>query len=141
MVIKDFSELHKEWLKKEKQMRLKNVSEKTFNFVRDNPGVTYADIKKYIASIGLNPGSAIAFIGKSIKASQMMKVDGHYYTSIPEYKYPKQPAKIKKVVQEVKPVEPVNRAPKLSAEYIVSHIPVNEAKSLYLELKEIFENV
>ena len=66
--------------------------------------------------------------------------DGRYYALQKEYtplKYKNKNTKPK--VKKEPPV--VKTAPRLSAEYIVEHIGIAEAKVLYRELKEIFENV
>jgi len=145
--IKGFSELYEEWkILKEQQMKPQlfrtttNVTRETFNYVVNNPGCVASDIVKHISSKGMNPSSASAILTACIKQNMIKREDGHYYALQKEYtplKYQSKNTKPK--VKKEPPV--VKTAPRLSAEYIVEHIGIAEAKVLYRELKEIFENV
>ena len=146
MPIKDFSELFDEWKKQQEKKMFKptnNVTKETFNYVVSHPGCRSHDLVTYITSIGLNPSSATAILTACVKQKKIKRENGKYfalqnvYTPL-KFKYKK--AEQKPEPEVVKVPEPA-KPPRLSAEYIVSHIPVNEAKALYIELKEIFENV
>ena len=138
MSIKNFSELYEKW--KEKQMQLfkttTNVTRETFNFVVANPGCKSAEVESYVSKNGMNASSASAILTACVKQGMIKRQDGRYYAQQSEYT----PLKYKN--KNTKPKPPVVKtAPKLSAEYIVTNIGIAEAKVLYRELKEIFENV
>jgi len=132
-----------------------NITRMTFNYVRDNPGVTAKQAGEHIRSLGLKPHSAIAMMSASVGYGIMRREDNKYYTTVPEYiplKKPK-PKNPKPVVKkEPKPVTPQQGikallpepkaaptpTPKLTNDYILSNIDVKQALSLYRELINIF---
>ena len=140
MSIKNFSELYEQWKDQKMQPQLfkptTNVTRETFNFVVNNPGCKSAEVESYISGKGLNANSASAILTACVKQAMIKRQDGRYYALQKEYT----PLKYKSK-NTPKPKPEVKTAPKLSAEYIVTNIGIAEAKVLYRELKEIFENV
>jgi hypothetical protein len=129
-----------------------NITRLTFNFVRDNPGLTAKQVGQHIAFLGLKPHSAIAMMSASVANGIMRKDDqSRYYTTVPEYTPLKKPkpknkpsagiaALPVKGVEKVERVERVNPIQQPTAVSILHTLNVVQAKRLYQELKVIFEN-
>jgi len=131
-----------------------NITRLTFNFVRDNPGLTAKQVGEYIKSKGLKPHSAIAMMSASVKFGIMRKDDqSRYYATVPEYTPLKKPKPKNKAnagiaalpvqgvekVERVERVERVNPIQQATAHSILHTLNVVQAKRLYEELKIIFE--
>jgi hypothetical protein len=133
-----------------------NITRMTFDYVRDNPGVTAKEAGEYIKSKGLKAHSAIAMMSASVGCGIMRREGNKYYTTVPEY----MPLKKRKIVS-VKPTkrpeskgikallaipkpEPTPMLPKreepfvLTAKYVIENIKIGEAKLLHKELTRIF---
>ena len=137
-----------------------NITRMTFEYVRDNPGLTAKQVGEHIASLGLKAHSAIAMMSASVGCG-MMRRDEHarYYTTVNEYRPIKKPkpkgtpnigSKAPKpitskgikallgtptrVVQESQAKIEVP----LTNDYILSRLDVRQALSLYRELISIF---
>ena len=136
-----------------------NITRMTFEYVRDNPGLTAKQVGEHIASLGLKAHSAIAMMSASVKCG-LMRRDEHarYYTTVNEYrpikkpkpkgtpsvsiKKPKPPTPqqgIKALLAEPKQELPTRKVePELTNDYILSKLDVRQALSLYRELISIF---
>jgi hypothetical protein len=145
---------------KEKQMQttapkdtgfriINNVSRKSYEFVVANPGVKPSDITAWAKKNGFNPDSAYAIASNSVRMGTMRRdANGGFVALAREYSpikakskktgiipsAPKAPKAPKPVLDEAKAVATT----KLTAKYIVENIGIGEAKTLYLELKQIF---
>jgi hypothetical protein len=130
-----------------------NITRMTFDYVRDNPGVTAKQAGDYIKSKGLKPHSAIAMMSASVGCGIMRREGNRYYTTVPEY----MPLKKRKITTTTPVKKPENKGIKalldkptsmplytlptkqeLTNEYILSKIGVKQALSLYMELIDIF---
>jgi hypothetical protein len=136
-----------------------NIARTTFNYVRDNPGLTAKQVGEHMRSLGLKPHSAVAMMSASV-ANGLMRRDENskYYATADEYrplkklklkdapsvsiKKPKPLAPqqgIKALLAEPKQETPLRIVePKLTNDYILSKLDVRQALSLYRELIDIF---
>lgn len=135
-----------------------NITRMTFEYVRDNPGLTAKQVGEHVASLGLKAHSAIAMMSASVKCG-LMRRDEHsrYYTTVNKYSPIKKPKPkgtpnvgskapkpitskgIKALLAEPKQELPTRRVePELTNDYILSKLDVRQALSLYRELISIF---
>jgi len=140
-----------------------NVSRATFDFVRDNPGLHHNEVKHRLIDKGYKDSSVTALISQLRRSGQIARLaDGTYHATAKEYAPIKQAhkqAKTKKPVAK-KPVAkkpepksegiaalqpvatPVTTASPMvisnDVEYILSTLPIKQARSLYDELHKIF---
>ena len=141
--------------KEEKKMAIHNFKPTnnntriTFNYVRDNPGLTAKQVGEHMASIGQKAHSSIAMMSAAVKNGIMRKdANNRYYATVPEY------IPLKKIVNKSKPsTKPKAEKPKtvtmitptpaptqeLTALYVIEHIKVGEAKALHKMLIKIFQ--
>ena len=110
----------------------KSVSKTIFDFILDNPGCKSSDVSSFAISRGIKTNTSSSIISILISANYVKRENGIHHAIVNEYK------PIKKEIRD--PSSKIIDTPRLSAEYIVTHLPVAEAKALYRELKEIFEN-
>jgi hypothetical protein len=138
-----------------------NVSRATFDFVRDNPGLFHNDIKRKLTDKGYKESSVTALISQLRRAGQLARLaDGTYHATAKEYAPIKQAhkqAKTKKpVAKQAKTKKPELKSEGIAAlqpvaapapapvvisndvEYILSTLPIKQARSLYDELHKIF---
>lgn len=140
-----------------------NVSRATFDFVRDNPGLHHNEVKRKLTDKGYKESSVTALISQLRRAGQLARLaDGTYHATAKEYEpikqvykkaVTKQPTAKKVVAKKPEPksegiaaLQPV-AAPVTTAspmvisndvEYILSTLPIKQARSLYDELHKIF---
>ena len=126
-----------------------NNTRLTFNYVRDNPGLTAKQVGEHMASIGQKAHSSIAMMSAAVKNGIMRKdANNRYYATVSEY------IPLKKIVNKPKPItKPKAEQPKviamltptpaptqeLTATYVIEHIKVGEAKALHKLLIKIFQ--
>jgi hypothetical protein len=143
-----------------------NVSRATFDFVRDNPGLHHNEVKHRLIDKGYKDSSVTALISQLRRSGQIARLaDGTYHATAKEYEPIKQLYKkavtkkpvAKKVVAKkvatpepksagiaaLQPVAtPVTTASPMvisnDVEYILSTLPIKQARSLYDELHKIF---
>jgi hypothetical protein len=143
-----------------------NVSRATFDFVRDNPGLHHNEVKHKLIDKGFKDSSVTALISQLRRSGQIARLtDGTYHATAKEYEPIKQLYKkavtkkpvAKKVVAKkvatpepksagiaaLQPVAtPVTTASPMvisnDVEYILSTLPIKQARSLYDELHKIF---
>jgi len=136
-----------------------NIARMTFDYVRDNPGLTAKQVGEHMRSLGFKPHSAVAMMSASV-ANGLMRRDENskYYATANEYrplkkikpkdtpsvsiKKPKALAPqqgIKALLAEPKQETPPRIVePELTNDYILSKLDVRQALSLYRELIDIF---
>lgn len=130
-----------------------NIARTTFNYVRDNPGLTARQVGEHMRSLGLKSHSAVAMMSASV-ANGIMRRDENskYYATVPEYRPLKKIVRNPKAVHKQKPkpltpqqgikallAEPIHKVePELTNDYILSKLDVRQALSLYRELISIF---
>ena len=143
-----------------------NVSRATFDFVRDNPGLHHNEVKHRLIDKGYKDSSVTALISQLRRAGQIARLaDGTYHATAKEYmpikqlfkqSAAKQPAAKKVVAKKIAKPEPKSAgiaalqpvatpapapAPVVisnDVEYILSTLPIKQARSLYDELHKIF---
>ncbi len=139
-----------------------NVSRATFDFVRDNPGLQHNEIKHKLVAKGYKDSSVTALISQLRRSGQIARLaDGTYHAAAKEYEPIKQfykQAKTKKPevknsvakkpeaksegIAALQPVHTPVPAPAQvvsnDVEYILSTLPIKQARSLYDELHKIF---
>jgi hypothetical protein len=143
-----------------------NVSRATFDFVRDNPGLHHNEVKHRLIDKGYKDSSVTALISQLRRAGQIARLaDGTYHATAKEYEPIKQlykQAKTKKpLAKKVVAKKIATPAPKSAGiaalqpvaapapapapmvisndvEYILSTLPIKQARSLYDELHKIF---
>lgn len=129
-----------------------NVTQETFNYVRDNPRLTSDKIRKALAKKGLNEGSVGSLLTQFTKQGQMAKTDaGEYTTLIPAYAPLKSSKKLR---TEGKSVNKLVRKPKSAGiaalnvgttpkaapdvETMLNGMSIVQARAMYDALKKIF---
>jgi hypothetical protein len=142
-----------------------NVSRATFDFVRDNPGLHHNEIAERLIAKGFKKTSVTALLSQLRRSGQIARLaDSTYHAAAKEYEPIKQLYKrpqlqkqaAKKVVAKkiAKPeaksagiaaLQPVHTPVPAPAqvvsndvEYILSTLPIKQARSLYDELHKIF---
>jgi len=136
-----------------------NVSRKSYEYVVANPGVKPSEITAWAKKNGFNPDSAYAIASNSVRMGTMKRdANGGFVALLREYTPIKNTKKKKNVTgvipsapkapqptKPAKPTKPVLAEPeavatlRLTAKYVVDNIGIGEAKALYTELKQIFE--
>jgi hypothetical protein len=141
-----------------------NVTRRTFQFVKDNPGVRHSHIMMWAKTENLNPDSAVAVAAACARQGQMRKDErGGFHAIVPEYQpiknggkpiakktkknsgtmSPKKeqfvPSDVPSVPKE-QPKPPATPILPMTATNIINNINVHEAKALWLALNEIFES-
>ena len=131
------------------------VTEKTFNFINDNPGLTVSQIAKRMQEQGFNSTSVSSLCAQMVKNKLVRKDEDKKLHSLgKKYKpltrilpRPKQqkPAGLPALVKETADPRPVqsmiDSTPKpwgTEASNVLTRINVVEARILYEELKKIF---
>jgi hypothetical protein len=125
-----------------------NVSRRTFNFFKENPGCIKKDAVQNLTLQGLKPASTTSLITQFVKAGQFRKEGDRYYTVNNEYR--SLPTTRMKNLQnkKVKP-EKIAAAPhtvmaqelpkaKQNPQEIVKHMNVYQARELYDHLRCMF---
>lgn len=123
-----------------------NSTRITFNYVRDNPGVTRSEAIAGLERLGVGLSSSSSLIAVMVKRGNIRKADdGGLFAMQPEYA--PMPV-LKPRVKKVKAAEPVVEAPKLielsklsmtwDAETLLNNLSIKQARMLYDELRMIF---
>lgn len=126
-----------------------NVTRTTFEYVRDNPGMTRAAAAQALSLQGFKKSSTTSILGQMVKQGLIRESNGGMYTAVPEYKPLKTSARFYKDVVKKTPPQPVtkkavalpvNRSPQddFSAEKIVERLTPKQAKAVYDYLRELF---
>jgi hypothetical protein len=125
-----------------------NVSRETFNYIKDNPGVTRTQVAKAMADRGFKKSSAFALSSQFARQGMVRRVDSGLFVTQPAYTPVKSSKKIKEAkVTKVtaKPVkQPTIAQPAIdsgtSAKALLSTMSILQAREIYDELKKIFGN-
>jgi hypothetical protein len=125
-----------------------NATRATFNYVRDNPGVTSTQATNALHSTGVPKGSSTSLLSVMVSRGNIRKdADGKLFAVQQEYKSikaakPKAPKPAVVVVEPPKPVEPVETAPQINSEWdvdvMLNNLSIKQARALYDELRKIF---
>jgi hypothetical protein len=122
-----------------------NVTRETFDYVKQNPGVTLQVIKAHVKAKGMNEESAQAVLSNNVRQGYMRRDKFRYWTIVDEYKSLKgtsKKSKLPRLSETAKVVaKPIPEAVKkqTTAQHILDTVNVAEAKKLYVELRKIFE--
>jgi len=126
-----------------------NATRITFNYVRDNPGVTSTQATIALGALGVNKSSSTSLISVMVTRGNLRKTaDGSLFALQQEYVPIRTPAsKRRKPKVEPKivvgvPVKPVEPAPQINAawdaETLLNNLSIKQARALYDELRKIF---
>lgn len=131
-----------------------NVSRETFNYIRDNPGLTRSQVGGLMEKRGFNKASVISLLTQFIKQGMVRLSNGGMIVNQPEYTPIKTP-KAKKPSKDVlpKPQKKVANvtAPQPATLYIsgintqstkdlLACMSIVQAREVYDELKKVFSS-
>jgi len=133
-----------------------NVTQETFNYVKNNPNKTSGEIRSVLVARGFNSGSIGSLLTQFTKQNQMVKDhNGRYTVCIPSYtplkstrQFRAAGKRINKIVSKPKAVPKsagiAALTPKSTittqwdADTIINNIGLKQARALYDELKKLF---
>ena len=119
-----------------------NVSRTTFNYIRDNAGVTRAEATIALEHAGFNSGSVTSLIGQMLKNRLIRKENDGLYANQKEYTPLKQltpaytHAKKRVYAPEMLAAQPALIA--WSADSVIDKLSVKQAMAVYGALRKIF---
>ena len=129
-----------------------NVTRETFNYVRDNPGLTRIYVAQALEKQGFKKASTTSLLGQMVKQGLMREHNGHLFTTQSEYTPLKASARLAKtaakatqpkpkVETKVKRVASTNTllAEEFDAEKFVDGMTLKQAKAVYDVLSKIFK--
>jgi hypothetical protein len=119
-----------------------NSTRITFNYVRDNPGVTRSEAVAELDRLGVKLSSSSSLIAVMVKRGNIRRADdGGLFATQPEYK----PLSVLKPRVTTKKAPPVVEAPTpvqinsaWDAETLLNNLSIKQARALYDELRKIF---
>lgn len=148
------TEVHTMTTQREYFKTTNNVTRVTFNYVRDNPGLTRIAVAQALEKQGFKKASTTSLLGQMVKQGRMREVNGGLYTNQTEYT-PLKSAKVfaNKLAKEAKVQQPkvekkVTRvastntllADEFDAEKFVDGMTLKQAKAVYDVLSKIFKS-
>lgn len=114
-----------------------NSTRATFEYVRDNPGVTREDAVAALSRRGVKAGSSTSLLSVMVTRGNIRKtVDGALFAAQAEYKPITKPKPAP--VEEPKAPEPVQINSAWDADTLLNHLSIKQARALYDELRKIF---
>lgn len=119
-----------------------NSTRRTFNFIRDNPGMTRAKVIEALGKQGTPVSSSRSLLSTFIINGNVRESNGLLYANQQEYAPLKRPTDKPKRTNPVQTVEAPEPAPVVAepapAASILDTLTVKQARALYDELKTIF---
>jgi hypothetical protein len=129
-----------------------NVTQETFNYVKNNPSKNSREIRLALVARGFNSGSIGSLLTQFTKQNQMMRDhNGRYTVCVPSYtplkstkKFKAEGKRINKIVTKPKSAGIAALTPQVTAttqwdaETIINNIGLKQARALYDELKKLF---
>jgi hypothetical protein len=126
-----------------------NVSRITFDFARDNFGLTRSEIATALEEQGHNRKSTTSLLGQMIMSGMLREDENKHviacqdeYTPIKPGLIKKARAKAKRASKKVAPapvVEPVQAVtPEWTVESVIGSLNVRQAMAVYMELRALF---
>ena len=135
------------------------VSMAVFDYVLNHPNCTRTQLRDGIVNAGYKESSVSSLLTQNIRAGYFQEIEGKLTTTMTEYKpvsykiklkgaskkvyrksKPRTQPSVEAVMPEVKPVAP--SAPAVAVhndvDYILSTLPIKQARALYDELHKIF---
>jgi len=126
-----------------------NVTRVTFNYIKDNPGITKKQAIHNLESVGFKPASVTSLISQFLRSGiVVMGKSKNLQAVTPEYKFmPKPTSKVPKKTLAPEPLQNKKTGiaalalePVFDPKAIVGPLTVYQARELYLELKAMFGN-
>jgi hypothetical protein len=120
-----------------------NSTRITFDYVRDNPGVTRLAAAAALKKMGVNASSSTSLLSIMVARGNIRKEHGGLYVSQEEYAPLPKPTKNKKDLPPTLPPSPIEVAAPTAptaptADSVLANISVGEAFKLYQELRTMF---
>ena len=126
-----------------------NVTRTTFDYVKNNPGVTATEAANELGKQGYKASSVTAIMAQMARSGSMRKEGYKYFTTTDDYtpiklwkKSDKTLKKEEKVAESVKTLETLADTVKpkttITAQNIVDNMTLREARELYVELGKYF---
>ncbi len=129
-----------------------NVSRETFNYIRDNPGLTRSQVGGLMEKRGFNKASVISLLTQFIKQGMVRLSNGGMIVNQPEYTpiktpkakkpskdvLPKPQKKVTKVTAPVPSTVYISSVNTQSARDLLATMSIVQAREVYDELKKIF---
>jgi hypothetical protein len=122
-----------------------NSTRTTFNYVRDNPGLTSTEATNALHKMGVPRGSSTSLLSIMVGRGNLRKAaDGKLFAVQREY-VPIKKTKSKApppAVVAVAPPKPVEPTPQINSEWdvevMLNNLSIKQARALYDELRKIF---
>jgi hypothetical protein len=140
------------------------VTQATFNYVRDNPNLTSAQIAKNLETLGFKTSSTSSLVYQMARQGLLHKDNDNRFTTIAREYSPLKAKLNRKLVKQLKPVHRVDiprgthgiaaltpsatptvipptpsaTPPALTAKYIMETLSIKEAHALYREMQSMF---
>jgi hypothetical protein len=120
-----------------------NSTRITFDYVRDNPGVTRLAAAAALKKMGVNASSSTSLLSIMVARGNIRKEHGGLYVTQEEYAPLPKPTKNKKDLPPTLPPSPIEVAAPTAptaptADSVLANISVGEAFKLYQELRTMF---
>lgn len=116
-----------------------NSTRATFEYVRDNPGVTRDAAVAALEHRGVPKGSSTSLLSVMVTRGNIRKtVDGALFAAQPEYRPLPNPKPKAAPVEVPKAPEPVQINSAWDAETLLNNLSIKQARALYDELRKIF---
>jgi hypothetical protein len=117
-----------------------NSTRITFDYVRDNPGVTRLAAAAALKKMGVNASSSTSLLSIMVTRGNIRKEHGGLYVTQEEYAPLPKPTKNKKDLPPTLPPSPIEVAAPTAptADSVLANISVGEAFKLYQELRTMF---
>ncbi len=126
-----------------------NTSRATFDYIRDNPGVSRVQATSALGTQGHKRTSVSSLLVQMLKQGLLRDSNGALFVTQPEYapikarlvKAPKAPAIKRKPKAQAPVAAPKAEAPvptEFDAEEFVNALTLKQAKAVFVKLKEVF---
>jgi hypothetical protein len=129
-----------------------NVSRETFNYIKDNPGLTRSQVGKGMEDKGFKKGSVISLATQFLRQNMVRTTNGGLFVMQDNYTplkapkakkpstdvLPKPQKKVAKVTASPAQTIYISGANTQSAQELLASMSIVQARSVYDELKKIF---
>ena len=119
-----------------------NSTRLTFNYVRDNPGVTRAEAAAALKKLGVNESSSTSLISVMTARGNLRKAaDGGLFALQTEYApipFPKPPRIKRNLTPAPQPEVATPTPPEWTVESVIGNLNVRQALAVYMELRTVF---
>ena len=132
-----------------------NVTQETFNYVKNNPNKTSIEIRNVLVARGFNAGSIGSLLTQFTKQNQMVKDHNNRYSvCVPHYTPLKSTRQFRAAGKRINKIVNIKSKPKSAgiaaltpqsttktqwdADTIINNIGLKQARALYDELKKLF---